>query len=75
MKTKKYLIGGIYRVPNTDVGEFCDTINRLIEPHRSYEIVLLGDFNICLLQDNCQKQMLQNSMQMNSLFPNHINPN
>ena len=73
-ENKKYLIGGIYRVPNTNVEEFCDTINRLIEPHRSYEIVLLGDFNICLLQDNCQKQMLQNYMQMNSLFPTILTP-
>ena len=55
-ENKKYLIGGIYRVPNTDVKEFCQTINRLIEPYRSYEIILLGDFNICLLQDNCHKR-------------------
>lgn len=65
----KYLIGGVYRVPNTDVKEFCHTINRLIEPHRRNEIVLLGDFNICPLQDNCHKQELQNTMQTNSLFP------
>ena len=32
---KKYLIGGVYRVPNTDVKTFCQTINNLIEPHRS----------------------------------------
>ncbi|CAL4074602.1 unnamed protein product [Meganyctiphanes norvegica] len=30
---KKYLIGGVYRVPNTDVKTFCKTINYLIEPH------------------------------------------
>ena len=70
----KNLIGGIYRVPNTNVNEFCDTINRLIEPHRSYEIVLLGDFNICLLQENSQKRELQNTMQANSLFPTILNP-
>ena len=69
MKTKKYLIGGLYRVPNTDVKDFCQTVNRLIEPYRSYEIVLLGDFNICLLQDNCHKHELQNAMQANSLYP------
>ena len=73
-ENKKYLIGGVYRVPNTDVREFCDTINRLIEPHRSHEIVLLGDFNICLLQDNCHKRELQTTMQANSLFPTILTP-
>ena len=28
----KYLIGGIYRVPNTDVGEFIEAFNSKIEP-------------------------------------------
>ena len=71
---KKYLIGGVYRVPNTDVNEFCQSINRIIEPNRSYEIVLLGDFNICLLQDNCHKHNLQITMQANSLFPTILTP-
>ena len=73
-ENKKYLIGGVYRVPNTNVKEFCDSINSLIEPHRSHEIVLLGDFNICLLQDNCHKHELQNIMQTNSLFPTILTP-
>ena len=71
---KKYLIGGIYRVPNTDVNTFCETINEIIEPHRSYEIILLGDYNICLLQNNCHKRKLQNTMQSNSLFPTILAP-
>ena len=71
---KKYLIGGVYRVPNTDVKIFCQTMNNIIEPHRSYEIILLGDFNICLLQDNCHKRELQNTMQSNSLCPTILAP-
>ena len=71
---KKYLIGGIYRVPNTDVKIFCETINAIIEPHRSYEIILLGDFNICQLQNNCHTRELQNTMQSNSLFPTILAP-
>ena len=66
---KKYLIGGIYRVPNTDVKTFCEAINEIIEPHKSYEIVLLGDFNICYLQNTNHKRELENMMQSNSLFP------
>ena len=30
-ENKKYLIGGVYRVPNTNVKEFCDSINRIID--------------------------------------------
>ena len=71
---KKYLIGGVYRVPNTDVKTFCQTINKIIEPHTSYEIILLGDFNICLLQDNCQKHDLQNVLQSNGLCPTILTP-
>ena len=44
---EKNLIGGIYRVPDTDTRVFCQTINRIIEPHRSYEVILLGDYNVC----------------------------
>ena len=71
---KKYLIGAIYRVPDTDVKTFCDTINEIIEPHRSYEIVLLGDFNICFLQSTNNKRDLENTMQSNSLFPTILAP-
>ena len=74
LNNKKYLIGVIYRVPNTDVNTFCETINEIIEPHRSYEIVLLGDYNICQLQNNSQKHELQNTLQSNSLFPTILAP-
>ena len=71
---KKYLIGCIYRVPNADEHTFCEQINEIIEPHRSYEIILLGDFNICLLQNDCHKRELLNTMQSNSLFPTILAP-
>merc|ERR1712240_442012 len=73
-ENRKYFIGGIYRVPNTDVKEICENLNRIIEPHRYHEIVLLGDFNICLLQDNSYKRELQNTMQGNSLYPTILTP-
>ena len=68
------IIGGVCRVPNTNIKTFCQTINKLIEPHRSYEIVLLGDYNTCLLQDIMHKQELQNPMQSNGLFPAIFSP-
>ena len=50
---KTYLIGVIYRVPNTQVASFNETLNALIEPIRNnYEVILVGDFNICLINDD-----------------------
>ena len=67
---KTYLIGVIYRIPGTNIELFNDKINSLIEPIRNnYEIVLDGDFNICLLRENNHTQAFRNCMQANSLFP------
>ena len=72
---KTYLIGVIYRVPDTNKNLFTEKINSLLEPLKSnYEVVLVGDFNICLLQDNNHTQNFQNCMQANSLFPTILEP-
>merc|ERR1711888_12590 len=64
------LIGGIYCIPNTSVTDFCAVINNVLEPlNRSHEIILLGDFNVCLLQNNNNSNVLKNTMQSNNLFP------
>ena len=69
-KNKTYLIGVIYRIPGTNIKQFNDKLNSLIEPIRNnYDIVLVGDFNICLLKDNNHTQSFRNCMQANSLFP------
>ena len=69
-KNKTYLIGVIYRIPGTNIELFNEKINNLIEPIRNnYEIILVGDFNICLLKDNNHTQAFRNCMQANSLFP------
>ena len=69
-KSKTFLIGVIYRTPDTNVELFNDKINNLIEPIRNnYDIVLVGDFNICLLKDDHCTQPFWNCMQANSLFP------
>ena len=60
-KGKTYLIGVIYRVPNTKVADFNDTLNKLIEPIKNnYEVILVGDFNICLLNDDNCTQSFRN---------------
>ena len=69
-KSKIFLIGVIYRIPDTNVELFNDKINNLIEPIRNnYDIVLVGDFNICLLKDDNHTHAFRNCMQANSLFP------
>ena len=40
---KKYMIAGIYRIPNTDINLFIDKLNEIIEPLKSSsELILLG---------------------------------
>ena len=54
LKNKNKIIGGIYKHPNIPVAEFTgDFINPLLEklPHKKKEIILMGDFNINIL--NC----------------------
>ncbi|CAL4184363.1 unnamed protein product, partial [Meganyctiphanes norvegica] len=75
IKGKKYIIGTIYRVPNTNINEFNETLNSLIEPvSNDHELILLGDFNICLLQENNHTRHFCNSLQSNNLFPVILEP-
>ena len=76
---KTYLIGLIYRTPNTDRNIFIDRWNEIIEPIRSrHELILLGDFNIDLLKDNTFSRNFQNMLQSNYLVPiflrQHVSP-
>ena len=72
---KTFLIGVVYRVPNTNVEIFNETLNKLIEPIRNnFEIILVGDFNICLLKDDNRTQSFRNALQSNYLFPSILEP-
>ena len=54
---KKYLIAGMYRTPNTNTKLFIEKFNEIIEPLKSsHEIIILGDFNINLLNDDSNKK-------------------
>ena len=45
----KFIIGGIYRVPNTNIDRFLEKFNSIIEPLKStHKITLLGYYNIDL---------------------------
>ena len=70
LNNKKYMIGVVYRVPNTNLRDFIHSLNTIIESiGREFELVFLGDFNICLLQDNDYSQSFCNNLQSHNLFP------
>ena len=67
---KNYMLGIVYRIPNTNVDSFINKINEIIEPIRNnYELVLTGDFNICLLKNNNHSESFRNCMMSSNLFP------
>ena len=73
--SKIYIIGVIYRVPNTNVHLFTEKLNDIIEPIKNnYEIILVGDFNICLMKENNQSNSFRNSLISNNLFPTILEP-
>ena len=56
---QKYIIGGIYRVPNTNIDRFLTQFNSIIEPLKaSHKIILLGDYNIDLQKMISTKMIL-----------------
>ena len=40
----------------------------------THQVILIGDFNICLLHENNDSNMFRNIMQSNSLFPTILEP-
>ena len=72
---KRYMIAGIYRIPNTDPTLFIDKLNDIVEPLRNdTEVILLGDFNINLLNDDVFKNQFELSLQSNYLIPTILAP-
>ena len=64
------MIGLIYRVPNTNIVSFIDILNEMIKPiENKHEVILMGDFNIHLLQDNRYTWDFPNMPQSNYLAP------
>ena len=60
----------MYRIPNTNISLFIDAFNEIIEPLKSsHEIIVLGDFNINLLNDDNNKNMFEHCLQSNYLIP------
>ena len=72
---KTYLIGGIYRTPDTNANVFIEKLNEILEPLKSqYQIILMGDYNIDLMTDNAQKNTFQLCLQSNYLIPTITKP-
>ena len=67
---QKYLIGGIYRVPNTNIERFLTQFNSIIEPLKaSHKIILMGDYNIDLQKNDKYKNDFELCLQTNYLMP------
>ena len=67
---QKYLIGGIYRVPNTNIERFLAQFNSIIEPLKaSHKIILMGDYNIDLQKNDKYKHDFELCLQTNYLMP------
>ena len=72
---KKYIIAGVYRIPNTDINLFLEKFNEIIEPLKnSSEVILLGDYNINLLNDDIYKNSFELCLQSNYLVPTILSP-
>ena len=72
---KKYIIAGIYRIPNTDINLFLEKFNEIIEPLKvNSEIIILGDYNINLLNDDIYKNSFELCLQSNYLVPTILAP-
>ena len=67
---KKYIIGGFYRVPDTNINLFIEKYNDIVEQLKTnYELILVGDFNIDLLKDDTSKNNFMLCIQSNYLIP------
>ena len=72
---KTYIIAGIYRIPDTDINLFLEKFSEIIEPLKaSSEVILLGDYNINLLNDDVYKNSFENCLQSNYLIPTILAP-
>ena len=71
---QKYIIGGIYRDPNTNGNLFIEKLNSIIEPLKSsHKIILLGDYNIDLHKNDNLKNKFEICLQSNYLIPTILN--
>ena len=71
---QKYIIGGIYRDPDTNGNLFIDKLNSIIEPLKSsHKIILLGDYNIDLHKNDNLKKKIEICLQSNYLIPTILN--
>ena len=72
---KKFLIGGLYRPPDTNANLFTEKLNEMLEPLKNtFQIILMGDFNIDLLKSTTYTNNFQLCLQSNYLVPTITEP-
>ena len=70
---KKFLIGGLYRPPDSNANLFTEKLNEMLEPLKNtFQIIIMGDFNIDLLKSTSLSNNFQLCLQSNYLVPTII---
>ena len=66
-----YIIGIVYRPPNSDIQQFTETLNDILSQISHLPCYIMGDYNLDLLKHECHNptEHFFNTMYSNSLIP------
>ena len=66
-----YIIGIVYRPPNSDIEQFTETLNDILSQISHLPCYIMGDYNLDLLKHECHNptEHYFNTMYSNSLIP------
>ena len=66
-----YIIGIVYRPPNSDIEQFTETLNNILSQISHLPCYIMGDYNFDLLKHECHNptEHFLNTMYSNSLIP------
>ena len=66
-----YIIGIVYRPPNSDIEQFTETLNDILSQISHLPCYIMGDYNLDLLKHECHNptEHFLNTMYSNSLIP------
>ena len=70
-KDISYVIGIVYRPPNSDIEQFTETLNDILSQITHVPCYIMGDYNLDLLKHECHQptEHFLNTMYSNSMLP------
>ena len=70
-KDISYVIGIVYRPPNSDIEQFTETLNDILSQITHVPCYIMGDYNLDLLKHECHQptEYFLNTMYSNSMLP------